>query len=76
MYLQESTFRAEKFFKKLAGMKDLEDALQRLENLTQDEALMVAAESLAMTAESLTMTTESLTMTRDIGDKMGDLKCL
>ena len=41
-------------------MKDLEDALQRLEKLTQDEALMVAA--------------ESLTITRDIDDKMDDLK--
>ena len=41
-------------------MKDLEDALQRLEILTQDEVLMVAA--------------ESLTITRDIGDKMDDLK--
>ena len=41
-------------------MKDLEDALQRLENLTQDEAFMVAA--------------ESLTMIRDIGDKVDDLK--
>ena len=41
-------------------MKDLEDALQRLEKLTQDEAFMVAA--------------ESLTMTRDIGDKVDDLK--
>jgi hypothetical protein len=59
--------RAEKFFKKLAGMKDVEDALQRLDKLTQEEALMAAA--------------ENLTITREIGDKMesvdeGELYCV
>ena len=58
-YLQNSTFRAEKFFKNLVGMKDLEDALQRLEKLTRDEALMVAA--------------EGLTIAREIGDKLEDV---
>ena len=48
--------RAERFLKKLAGMKDIEDALLRLEKLTQEEALMAAA--------------EGLTITRDIGDKV------
>ena len=47
---------AERFLKKLAGMKDVEDALQRLEKLTQEEALMAAV--------------EGLTITRDIGDKV------
>jgi hypothetical protein len=62
--------RAEKFFKKLAGMKDVEDALQRLDKLTQDEVLMAAA--------------EGLTITREIGDKIlkidgvdvGELYCV
>jgi hypothetical protein len=59
--------RAERFFKKLAGMKDIEDALQRLDKLTREEALMAAV--------------EGLTMTRDIGDKVegvdeGELYCL
>jgi hypothetical protein len=59
--------RAERFFKKLAGMKDVEDALQRLDKLTQEEALMAAVEGLAIT--------------RDIGDKVegvneGELNCL
>jgi hypothetical protein len=59
--------RAERFFKKLAGMKDVEDALQRLDKLTREEALMAAV--------------EGLTMTRDIGDKVegvyeGELYCL
>ena len=37
-------------------MKDVEDALQRLDRLTQEEALMAAA--------------EGLTITRDIGNKV------
>ena len=37
-------------------MKDVEDALQRLDKLTQEEALMAAA--------------EGLTITREIGDKI------
>src|ERR1700761_525379 len=41
--------RAEKFFKKLAGMKDVEDALQRLDKLTQEEALMAVVEGLTIT---------------------------
>jgi hypothetical protein len=43
--------RAEKFFKKLAGMKDVEDALQRLDKLTQEESLMAVAEVLTITRE-------------------------
>lgn len=37
---------AEKFLKKLGGRKDVEDALQRLDRLTQEEARMAAAEIL------------------------------
>ena len=40
---------AERFFKKLVGRKDVEDALQRLDELTQEEARMAAAETLAIT---------------------------
>jgi len=36
----------EKFVKRLAGKTPIEDALQKLNNLTQDEALMVAANNL------------------------------
>jgi hypothetical protein len=43
--------RAEKFFKKLAGMKDVEDALQRLDKLTQEESLMAVVEALTITRE-------------------------
>ena len=40
-------------------MKDVEDALQRLDKLTREEALMVAA--------------EGLTITHEISDKMEDV---
>ena len=40
---------AERYFKKLFGRKDVEDALQRLDKLTQEEARMAATESLAIT---------------------------
>jgi archaellum component FlaC len=36
----------ETFLKKLVGRADIEDALQRLEKLTQEEARMATAESL------------------------------
>ena len=41
----------EKYLKKVLGMKDVEDALQRLDQLTQEEARMAAAESLTITRE-------------------------
>ncbi|KAN0128644.1 hypothetical protein V8E53_013563 [Lactarius tabidus] len=41
--------RATKFLKKLIGKKEMEDALKRLDKLTQDEARMAAAEILKLT---------------------------
>jgi hypothetical protein len=38
-----------KFLKKLIGKKEMEDALKRLDKLTQDEARMAAAEILKLT---------------------------
>ena len=40
---------SEKFLKKLVGKKDMEDALKRLDKLTQEEARMAAAEILKLT---------------------------
>ncbi len=40
---------AETYLKKLVGRKDIEDALQRLDKLTQEEARMAAAEALSIT---------------------------
>ncbi|KAN0127640.1 hypothetical protein V8E53_014532, partial [Lactarius tabidus] len=41
--------RTKNYLKKLFGMKDNEDALQRLDKLTQEEARMAAAEALTIT---------------------------
>ena len=41
--------RTEKFFRKLAGMADLEDALKKLDRLTQEEVRMANAEVLRIT---------------------------
>jgi hypothetical protein len=38
-----------KFMKRLIGKKEMEDALKRLDKLTQDEARMAAAEILKLT---------------------------
>ena len=55
----EVDFCTEKILKKLAGKKDVEDAFQRLEKLTPEEALMAAA--------------ETMTVTRDIDDTVKDV---
>jgi uncharacterized protein YoxC len=39
----------EKYLKKLAGNRDIEDSLERLDKLTQEEARMASAELLKMT---------------------------
>ncbi|SRR6266702_342025 len=39
----------EKFLKKLVGRKDIEDALKKLDKLTQEEARMAAAQILRLT---------------------------
>ena len=41
--------RLETYFKKLVGRTDLEDALRRLDKLTQEEARMATAETLKAT---------------------------
>ena len=41
--------RSEKYLKKLVGRTDIEDALKRLDKLTQEESRMAAAENLRVT---------------------------
>ena len=48
MYLSANLY-SEKYLKKLAGKKEMEDALRRLDRLTQEEARMAAAENLRLT---------------------------
>ena len=40
--------RAERYLKRLVGRKDIENALQRLDKLTQEEVRMAAAEALTI----------------------------
>ena len=44
MHESSLNYRIEKFLRKLAGMADLEDALKKLDRLTQEEARMASAE--------------------------------
>ena len=44
----KSNFVPERYFKKLVGRKDVENALQLLDKLTQEEARMAAVEALAI----------------------------
>ena len=48
-YESSLNYAIEKFFRKLAGMADLEDALNKLDNLTQEEARMALSEVLKIT---------------------------
>jgi len=48
-YRRVLTVDLEKFLKKLVGRRDIEDALQRLENLTQEEVRMAVAQGLKAT---------------------------
>jgi hypothetical protein len=47
--LDSRFFFLEKFLKKLLGRNDVEDALKRLDKLTQEEAKMATAEVLKIT---------------------------
>ena len=51
LYFAKIDLHAEKYLKKLVGRKDVEDALQRLDKLTQEEARMAAAEALKITRD-------------------------
>jgi hypothetical protein len=46
------TFQAEKFFKRLFGINRLDNALQQLDNSTQEEARMAVAEALMIGART------------------------
>ena len=62
--------RPEKFFRKLAGMADLEDALKRLDRLTQEEARMANAEVLRI-AQSIGDGVKVVDgKVEDVGDKV------
>jgi hypothetical protein len=60
----------EKFLKKLVGRKDIEDALRRLDRLTQEEALMAAAQILSLTHTIDNKVTGVGNKLRDVDDKI------
>jgi len=62
--------RAKKFLKKLVGKKDIEDALKRLDRLTQDEALMAAAQILNLARAIDNKVTGVGNKLEDVDDKM------
>ena len=64
---------AETYLKKLVGRKDVEDALQRLDQLTQEEGRMAAAEALTITRnidDKVKAVDDKVT---DVGDKVNDV---
>ena len=48
MYDSSLNYRIEKFLRRLAGMADLEDALKKLDRLTQEEARLADVEVLRL----------------------------
>jgi len=60
----------EKYVKKLVGRTDIEDALDRLDQLTQDEVRMAAAEGLKATHEVDNKVQGVNDKMKDVGDKV------
>ena len=60
----------EKFFRKLAGMTDLEDALKKLDRLTQEEARMANVEVLRITQSIRDGVKVVDGKVEDVGDKV------
>ena len=65
--------RTEKFFRKLAGMADLEDALKKLDRLTQEEARMANAEVMRVTHSIRDGIKVVDGKVDEVGDKVGDI---
>ena len=65
--------RVEKFLRKLAGMADLEDALKKLDRLTQEEARMANAEVLRITHSIRDGVTIVDGRVGEVGGKVGDV---
>ena len=64
---------SEKYFKKLVGRKDIEDALKRLDRLTQEEALMAAAQILILTHTIDHKVTDVGHKVTDVGNNVTDI---
>ncbi|KAN0127972.1 hypothetical protein V8E53_014226 [Lactarius tabidus] len=66
--------RATKLLKKLIGKKEMEDALKRLDKLTQDEARMAAAEILKLTHIVMNDGKETKQVVQQLANSMDDAK--
>ena len=65
--------RTEKFFRKLAGMADLEDALKKLDRLTLEEARMANVEVLRITQSVSNGVKVVDIKVEEVGDKLEDV---
>ncbi|KAN0141385.1 hypothetical protein V8E53_001141 [Lactarius tabidus] len=66
--------RARKFLKKLVGKKEMEDALNRLDKLTQEEARMAAAENLKLTHIVMDDGKETKQVVQQLANSVDDAK--
>jgi hypothetical protein len=63
-------YETEKFMKRLAGRTDLEDALQRLDVLTKEENLLIAARNLEVTHRVDVNVTATQELTQNLHDNV------
>ena len=73
VYESSLNYRIEKFLRKLAGMADLEDALKKLDRLTQEEAQMANAELLRITHNIHDVVKIVDGKVEEVGDQVGDV---
>ena len=71
--LTEWPRRTEKYFRKLAGMADLEDAVKKLDRLTQEEARMANAEVMRITHNIRDEVKVVDGKVEELGDEVGDV---
>ena len=64
---------AETYLKKLVGRKDVEEALQRLDQLTQEEGRMAAAEALTISRSIDDKVKAMDDSVKDVGDKVASV---
>ena len=70
-YLPKIDFRcAERYLKRLVGRKDIENALQRLDKLTQEEVRMAAAEALTISRNIDNTVTDVDKRLEEVDDKV------
>ena len=71
IHIAKADHVTEKFIKRLVGRREVEDALQRLNILTQEESLMTTAATFQVTHQTQEVVTEIKEVVRDVG---GDTK--